>query len=412
MRNGNGTGNGHYCPLDLVENYLRRFVVYPSEHAITAHVLWTGHTHFMNLWDTTPRLAFMSPLPESGKTRALEVTELFVPFPRMAFSMSAASMVRVIAKGHENKEIPTILYDEIDNVFSKSEEGMSDLRAALNAGYRRNARSTRCINKGEGVVDFPSYAALAVAGLKELPPALATRAIFIHMRRRAPDEPKEDFRLKYHTAEAKPIMEALEQWAIEVETAISVDEVAMPPEITDRAADIWEPLLAVADAAGGDWPDRARAAAIYLTGAAKDDTVTGAVELLSHIKDAFLDADKIHTTTLLDRLHGRDESPWLDIRGKPLTGRQLADMLRPYRIKSAQVKISGTNHQGYHRSDYELAWKSYLPGGDPTAPTAPTNLMNKNKKVGLVGSVGSGEGKTPTWEPGAFEPDFEEGAAA
>ena len=67
-------------------------------------------------------------------------------------------MVRIIAKGHEDKCIPTLLYDEIDNVFSKSEEGMSDLRAALNAGYRRNARSTRCINKGDGVVDFPSYA--------------------------------------------------------------------------------------------------------------------------------------------------------------------------------------------------------------------------------------------------------------
>ena len=402
MTNGNGTGNGHYCPLDLVENYLRRFVVYPSEHAITAHVLWIGHTHFMNLWETTPRLAFMSPLPESGKTRALEVTELFVPNPRLSFSISAAALVRVIARGHEDKEIPTILYDEIDNVFSKSEEGMSDLRSALNAGYRRNATSTRCINKGEGVVNFPSYAALAVAGLKTLPDALATRAIFIHMRRRAPDEPKESFRLKYHAAEAKPIKEALEEWCLHADIG---DDPDMPPEITDRSADIWEPLLAVADAIGGDWPQRAREAAIYLTGAAKDDSMIGALELLAHIKDAFLEAKSIWTSTMIERLRNREETPWNDIRGKPLDARMLSDMLRPYRIKPSDVKIDGINRKGYLRSDFELAWKSYLPGCAATAATSATKLSNKDKKVA---SVAPGTGYEDDAEPGAFEPDFNE----
>ena len=379
--NGSGTGNGHYSPLDLVENYLRRFVVYPSEHALVAHVAWIGHTHFMECWDTTPRLAFMSPLPESGKTRALEVTELFVPHARLAFSMSAASMVRIIAKGHENKCIPTLLYDEIDNVFSKSEEGMSDLRAALNAGYRRNARSTRCINKGEGIIDFPSYAALAVAGLKALPPALETRAIHVHMRRRAADEPKEDFRIKLHTTEAKPIMESLEQWALDVEIAIDTDEVDMPPEITDRSADIWEPLFAVADVAGGDWPERIRAAAIYLTSAAKDDTITGAVELLVHIREAFLETDKDWSSTLVERLRNREDTPWNDIRGKPLDARMLSDMLRPYRIKPVDVKKDGVNRKGYFRAVFEPVWKSDLLGPAATYATPATKLSNKDKKV-------------------------------
>ena len=134
MRNGNGharaNGGISYTPLDLVENYMRRFIIYPSEHAIVAHVLWIAHTHMMDEWDTTPRIAFMSPLPESGKSRALEITELFVPNPKLSFSISAAAMVRHIAKGNEQGSIPTILFDEIDNVFSKAEEGISDLRAA------------------------------------------------------------------------------------------------------------------------------------------------------------------------------------------------------------------------------------------------------------------------------------------
>ena len=59
-----------YSPLDLVENFIRRFVSYPSEHACVAHALWIAHCHFMDeLWDTTPRLAFMSAEKASGKTR-------------------------------------------------------------------------------------------------------------------------------------------------------------------------------------------------------------------------------------------------------------------------------------------------------------------------------------------------------
>lgn len=114
--------NGHgVCPLDLVELYLRRFVAYPSEHALVAHVLWIAHCHLVECFDTTPRLAFMSPEKASGKTRALEITGLFVPHARMSINISAAALARIIAKGHEDGNIPTLLYDEIDNLFSKNE---------------------------------------------------------------------------------------------------------------------------------------------------------------------------------------------------------------------------------------------------------------------------------------------------
>ena len=370
-----------YCPLDLVENYVRRFVVYPSDHAIVAHVLWIAHAHRMDCWETTPRLAFMSPEPESGKARALEVTSLFVPNARLSFSMSAAALVRIIAKGHEDGAIPTILYDEIDNLFSKSEEGISDLRGALNSGYRRNAVSTRCVNKGEGIADFMCFAPLALAGLKTLPDALATRAIFIHMRPRAADEHKEDFRLRHHPAEAKPIMEALADWCARIADDLIVYEPNMPAGIRDRAADICKRLLAIADMAGGDWPARGRAALVYLTGAAKDDTISSGRELLAHIKEAFLNADKIWTETLLRRLCERDESPWADIKGKPLTGRALAVMLKHYRIKSnSDVKIDGINRKGYRKSDFEDPWKRYL----PASATKATNLANKDNLAWAV----------------------------
>ena len=214
---------GHdVLPLDLVEAYLRRFVAYPSEHALVAHVLWIAHTHLILCFDTTPRLAFMSAEKMSGKTRALEVTALFVPYPNLSFNASAAALVRVISKGHEDGKIPTILYDEIDNVFGtqQQQDGAGDLKAALNSGYRRGATAMRCTNHGANVAEYFCFAPLAVAGLRTLPDTLASRAIFIHMRRRAPDEEVESFRLRYHPAEAEPIKMALAEWCQEHEDEI------------------------------------------------------------------------------------------------------------------------------------------------------------------------------------------------
>ena len=379
-----------YCPLDLVESYLRRFVIYPSQHALTAHVLWIAHTHLMDRWETTPRLAFMSAGPQSGKTRALEVTELFVPNPIMAFNISAAALVRSISRGHEEGMIPTILYDEIDNLFSKSEESISDLRGALNAGYRRNAVSMRCVNKGEGIASFACFAPLALAGMKIPPDALATRAIFVHMRPRAADEHKESFRLKHHPAQAKPIMEKLVEWCAKISGDLLVYEPEMPDTITDRAHDIWEPLIAIADMAGDDWPARARAAAVYLIGAAEDDTMSSGCELLAHIRDAFLNAGKIWSTTLCQRLRDREESPWADIKGKPIDERGLAIRLKPYRIKSRDVRIDGMVRKGYERSDFDDTWKRFLPVLSATSATRATNLINKNNFVADVADVADG----------------------
>jgi hypothetical protein len=78
-----------------VEFFLGRFVIYPSEHAKVAHVLWIAHTHLMDKWDSTPRLAFLSPEPASGKTRGLEVTELLVPAPVEAVNVSPAYLSKL-----------------------------------------------------------------------------------------------------------------------------------------------------------------------------------------------------------------------------------------------------------------------------------------------------------------------------
>src|SRR5262249_42355127 len=147
--------------LDAVYQFTGRFVAYPSEHAHVAHVFWIVHTHLMGAWESTPRLAFLSPEPSSGKTRALEITELLVPNAVQAINVTPAYLFRKVG---DDEAKPTILYDEIDTVFGPKAKENEDIRALLNAGHRRGAVVGRCVVRGKNVTteEIPAYCAVAL----------------------------------------------------------------------------------------------------------------------------------------------------------------------------------------------------------------------------------------------------------
>jgi hypothetical protein len=113
--------------LVSVKDFLSRFIAYPLPEAKIAHTLWIAHTHMMDEWESTPRIAFLSPEPASGKTRALEVSELLVPSPVEAINVSVAYIFRKVG-GDQS----TLLYDEIDAVFGPKAKENEDIRALLN----------------------------------------------------------------------------------------------------------------------------------------------------------------------------------------------------------------------------------------------------------------------------------------
>lgn len=92
----------------------------------------------------------------------------------------------------------------------------------------------------------------------------------------------------------------------------------MPEGIVDRLADVWEPILAIADAAGGAWPQRSRAACVALAGASVTREASLGVRPLTDLKMVFDGNDKMGTADILSKLHLLDEAPWSDLNGKPL----------------------------------------------------------------------------------------------
>ncbi|CAM5582015.1 hypothetical protein SPURM210S_06978 [Streptomyces purpurascens] len=101
--------------LNEVEAFHRRFNVFPTEAAYVAVTLWDAHAHLLDAFESTPRLAFLSPEPGSGKTRALEICGTLVPQPMVAVNASPAALFRAVSGMEDGR--PTILFDEIDTVF-------------------------------------------------------------------------------------------------------------------------------------------------------------------------------------------------------------------------------------------------------------------------------------------------------
>jgi Protein of unknown function (DUF3631) len=343
--------------LSGVETFISRFVIFPSEHARVAHTLWIAHTHLMNVWESTPRLALLSPEPGSGKTRALEVSELLVPLPVEAVNVSPAYLFRKV--GSEEGRA-TILFDEIDTVFGPKAKENEEIRGLINAGHRRGAKAGRCVVRGKNIEteEISAFSAVALAGLGWLPDTIMSRSVIIRMRKRKPGEKVEPFRRRIHVKEGHALRDELARWASGVSDKLMDAWPALPKGIEDRNADIWEPLLAVADAAGGDWPHRAREAAIALVASAQEREPSLGVRLLADLKEIFGHAQEMTTEAILRALHALNESPWNDLKGKPLNDRGLAQRLRQYEIKPRV--LGGGSHRGYRREDLRDAWDRYL----------------------------------------------------
>ncbi|MFJ1557515.1 DUF3631 domain-containing protein [Streptomyces mirabilis] len=372
--------------LNDVEAFHRRFNVFPTEVAYVAVALWDAHAHLLDCFDSTPRLAFLSPEPGSGKSRALEIVETLVPRPMVAVNASAAALFRSVS-GPDGR--PTILFDEIDTVFGPKAGDNEELRGFINAGHRRKGVTYRCVGDSQTVTPFPSYTAVAVAGLGSLPDTILDRSIIIRMRRRARNEKVEPFRARLHEQEGNALRERLAAWAEQVRGQVTDAWPELPDGISDRPGDVWEPLLAVADAVGGDWPKRAREACAALVKASRtNDKGSIGVRLLTDLRDhVLIGVDKLPTVAILDRLNSLEDAPWADLNGKPLDNRRLSKMLSDYMtadnepIGSRNIRTAGGVLKGFFSKDLEDAWSRYCP--PPAAATAATPLQPSSEPLNL-----------------------------
>lgn len=364
--------------LDDIMRFVRRFVVLRSEQLI-ANALWIVHTHANAAADATPYLNITSAEKRSGKTRLLEVLELLVARPWRTGRTSAAALVRKI-----DLEESTLLLDESDAAFKGDREYGEALRGILNDGHRRGGSATLCVGKGADIKvrEFRVFGPKAIAGIgNALPDTVRDRSIQIELRRQAFDERAERFHRRKVESEAIALRKRIEAWAGRHLEDLKRSAPAVIEEISDRAFDGWEPLLAIAEAAGGAWPTKAREAATKLSNSGDVEDDSAGVQALSDARRVFKESkvDRFPTDVFLEKLIALTEAPWATWHyGKPLSPRGLAKLLRRYEIRSKQVWVDGANKHGYLRRDFADAWRRYLTKSRSNARNARTS-KNKGK---------------------------------
>ncbi|MGA7323427.1 MAG: DUF3631 domain-containing protein [Rhodomicrobium sp.] len=345
-----------------IANAFRSHVVLP-DHTDIALPLWVLHAHAHDAAQISPILAALSPEKRCGKTTLLSVLQELTPNPLLAANITAPAVFRAVEAWR-----PTLLVDEADTFLEERDE----LRGVLNSGHnRRSAVIIRVVEIGgeQQPKKFSTWAPKAIAAIKEIPGTLQDRSITIQLRRKLPSEKVQRFRADrvQHLTE---LCRKAARWALDNIDALREIDAETPDKLHDRAADNWRTLLNIAEHLGGEWPAKARAAALALEGisetdeASDNEALTPGVRLLADCRTIFRNRDAIELSAqdIIRELCDLPENEWCDYRsGKAITSHAFAKLLRPFGIKSSMVTHGEKKgSKVYNISIFKDPWRRYL----------------------------------------------------
>jgi hypothetical protein len=358
--------------LDDLATLLKRFIILPKWAAET-FALWIIHTYAFKLRDVTTYIGVESPEKQCGKTTLLTVLSELVNRAVASSNVSPPAFFRVI-----EDLSPTLLIDEADTFL----QGNEPLKGILNAGYKRKtahvlrvgsagpaANGGQPLGNGNGsgsgssksenaVMSFSCWCPKVISQIGRLPDTLADRCIIIRMQRKAPNE--QCARLR--DLDATSIKRQCARFVLDHQANIANAQPELPSSLSDRAAEIWEPLLALADLAGGHWPDLARQAAVHLSASAQHSNPLASLLLdilLLFIEDG---SDRLLSRDLVDSLNLRLYRPWAEtLRGRELTEIQLAYQLRGYGVRPRTMRKGNIRAKGYFKEDLNEVFRRYIP---------------------------------------------------
>lgn len=381
--------------LDEVVEVFRRYTVLP-DGAAEALALWVLHAHAQEAAQVSPRLAICSPEKRCGKTVTLTLLGGLTPRPLPTANITPAALFRTIEAA-----CPTLLIDEADTFF----HGNNELRGILNSGHgRANAFVVRTVGDDFEPRRFRTWAPVAIACIGRLPDTLEDRSIMLPMRRKRKDEAVTKLRVD-RLDDLKELARRAARWALDNVNELKTADPAVPDGLHDRAADNWRPLLAIADAASGSWPDTARRVCLKLSRSTDRPSVN--VQLLEDIRHLFhiLRADRISSNDLCSHLAAIEDRPWGELkRGKAITPNQLARRLKAFDVEPKGIRVGDKTPKGYELASFQDAFDRYLPsqtatpqheGSNASLETVPATFDNCNgDPVVAVPDSGAGPDKS------------------
>jgi putative DNA primase/helicase len=349
--------------LTELRGHFNRHLALPK-HADVVLALWTMLTWVFDCFDITPYLVVTSPTRRCGKSLLLTMLYWLCCRAKKNDSMSRAAIYRSV-----ESERPTLLLDETSWVVDQKD----DRQGILCGGFERNGFVENCEGEGANITvrRYSTYCPKAFGIIGELTATLMDRAIKIAMRRKTKRETVERLGRRDNADHARLRQQCL-RWANDNRKLLAAIDAKAPAGLNDRAVDIWERLLALAEHVGGDWRKLAEETAIALSGG-EAATEERSVELLADIK-AIFDAtgvDEITTKALLGALCADKERPWATYnKGSQISDRQVAKLLKTFpptsgaRVATIQSEdvypTPGEHAKGYKRVRFLDAFERYL----------------------------------------------------
>ena len=340
--------------LDDLRSLAQRFLILPHD-GDNVIALWALFTYTIDVAGVAPILALLSPEKRCGKTTTLELLKRLARRALPASNVTPAALFRSVEKW-----TPTLLVDEADTFLRDRDE----LRGIINSGH---TRATAFVLRTEGdnhdPVQFSTWCAKAIALIGKLPDTIEDRSIVLTLRRKLRSECLEKLR-HADPAEFETLRRKCVRWARDNAHRLRAARPSVPEALNDRAADSWEPLLAIADLAGGRWPELARETACQVSRAgAESDSLR--VELLRDIQAMFkrLGVDRIPSELLVDELCKSAETRWADFSrgGKRITQRQLAGLLKLFEIQPRDIRFDSGVKKAYAVDWFQDAFRRYIP---------------------------------------------------
>ena len=341
---------------------IRQYLVLPSGSAETL-ALWAVHTHAFKYFGYTPRLAITSPEKNCGKTTTLDVLAELVARPLPTSNATVAVVFRAVEMA-----APTLLIDEADTFLKENDE----LRGILNSGNRKGGQVARTVGDDHQPRQFSTWAPAAIAMIGRLPDTLEDRSVTVRLRRRKPTERVKRFRSE-RADELRQLARKIARWVSDNRDALEASD-PDTGSLSNRAADNWRPLFAIAARAGGEWSVGVRAIAEAAEAAKQDQSIR--VMLLSDIRDVLAGrprVGRIGSADLAAELGAIEGRPWAEWKhGKAITATRLARLLAPFCVSPATRRDGSDTFKGYLLADFNEAFAVYL--GDQTV--TPSQLNN------------------------------------
>ena len=345
--------------LPRYRSAISHYVAAPATAADT-FALWALHTHMVEAFDISPRLAVVSVTKGCGKTLLFRVLAALVRRPKTTGSVSPASLFRAV-----EKHAPTFLIDEAGKFLQPN----SEFHGLITQGYGKGFTVMRTLGDSHELVEFNVYSAVALAKIGRFPSDIEDRSIVVTLQRKLRTEITHSFSHGRHP-EVDKLKRMVVRWCADSSEAIAAADPDMG-DLFNRVADVWRPLYQIADVLGGDWPKRVRDAAAALV-LQDDDAEEELIRLLADIRSIF-DAEKTDwlssavLTNALVELEGRGWAEYGKAE-KPLTQNRLARLLRPLKIVPVDARDGAKVSKGYRRDQFEEAWRRYFAASGAPQP--------------------------------------------